>query len=140
MKGDNSVNRVEDMKTRSVLNTLIEYSGMENRKCREELKALFRDGEREYYVNFSNDRLMFECYGWDGLLLCAFVSKHFPESWEFVEWRFAFDSFAELTDRILSGASSQDLIAAFKSKTRELESRLGKITDIIEKHEQKENE
>lgn len=122
------------MKTRRVLDALIEFSGMENRECP---KATFRDSEREYYVTFSNDRLMFECYGWDGMLLCAFVSECFPKNWEFIEWRYVFDSFATLTVRVLSGAQAQDLIDKFKSQTHELESRLREITNIIKKHEQK---
>lgn len=126
------------MKTRSVLDALIEFSNLEKGECPDKLKATFRDGEREYYVTFCNERLMFECYGWEGMLLCAFVSTHFPEHWTFAGWRFAFDSFADLTDRVLLGARAQDLAAAFKSKTQELESRMSQITDIIKKHEQKE--
>jgi|GEM_PF-5568463 len=126
------------MKTRSVLDALIEFSNLEKGECPDKLRATFRDGEREYYVTFCNERLMFECYGWEGMLLCAFVSAHFPEHWTFAGWRFAFDSFADLTDRVLLGARAQDLTDAFKLKTEELEARLNKITDIIKKHEQKE--
>lgn len=121
--------------TKNVLDTLIEFSDLENGGCPDKLKATFRDGEREYYVTFSNDRLMFECFGWEGMLLCAFVSECFPENWEFVGWRFAFDSFANLTERILSGARAKNLVDEFKSKTHELEARLNKITNIIGKHE-----
>ena len=127
--------RVENVKTRSVLDTLIEFSNLENRKCGEELKATFRDGKREYYVTFSNDQLMFECYGWEGLLLCTFVSECFPESWEFIGWRFSFGYFGDLADQVLCGARAQDLVDAFKSKTQKLEDQLNKFTDIIGKHE-----
>lgn len=138
MKGDNSVNRVENVKTRSVLNTLIEFSGLENGECPDKLKATFRDGEREYYVTFCNERLMFECYGWEGMLLCAFVSECFPKSWEFVGWRFAFGSFTSLIIQVLVGERSQDLTDAFRSEIQRLEAQLNKITNIIAKHEQKE--
>ena len=136
MKGDNSVNGVEDMKTRSVLDTLIEFSNLDDGKCPEKLKATFREGEREYYVTFNNNQLMFECYGWEGMLLCTFVSECFPKSWEFVEWRFAFDLFANLTNQVLLGARAQDLVDAFNCKTQEFETRLNKIVDVIVKHEQ----
>lgn len=125
----------KNVKTQSVLDTLIEFSKLENGECPDKLKATFRDGDREYYVTFCNERLMFECYGWEGMLLCAFVYEHFPKSWEFVGWRFAFDSFADLTDRVLCGARAQDLVDAFKSKTQKLEDRLNKFTNIIGNHE-----
>lgn len=126
------------MKTRSVLDALIEFSNLENGECPDKLRATFRDGEQEYYVTFCNERLMFECYGWEGMVWCTFVSECFPKDWKFVGWRFAFDSFTDLTDRVLSGASAQDLIDEFKSKMQKFEARLNKITDIIKKHEQKE--
>lgn len=127
------------MNTKSVLDALIEFSGLDKEKCPDELKATFQDGNREYYVTFSNDRLMFECYGWEGLLLCTFVYECFPKSWEFIGWRFAFDSFAELTERVLIGTLAQDLIDEFNFKTHELESRMREITNIIKKHEQKDD-
>lgn len=126
------------MKTQSVLDTLIEFSGLETGKCKDELKATFRDGDREYYVTFCNERLMFECFGWEGMLLCAFVSECFPKSWKFVGWRLAFDSFEDITEQLLSGARAQDLTDAFKSKSQKFEARLNRITNIIKKHEQKE--
>ena len=128
------------MKTRSVLDALIEFAELENEKSQKVPEAYFRDNKREYFVTFCLERLMFECVGWDGMLWCAFTSECFPEDWEFIGWRYAFESFTTLTVRVLSGAQAQDLIDEFKSKTQELESQLREITNIIKKHEQKENE
>lgn len=127
------------MKTRSVLDALIEFAELENEKSKKVPEAYFRYNDREYFVTFCCKKLMFECYGWEGMLLCAFVFGHFPENWEFVGWRYAFDSFSTLTVRVLSGAQAQDLIDEFKSQTQELESQLREITNIIKKHEQKED-
>lgn len=128
------------MKTRSVLDALIEFAELEKEKCQNVPKAYFRDGEREYFVTFCRDRQMFECFGWDKLLRCTFVYGYFPEHWEFVSWRFAFNPLSHLRVRILSGPRAQDLSDAFESQTQELESQLREITNIIKKHEQKENE
>lgn len=123
------------MKTKNILDTLIEFSDLENGECPDKLEAAFRGGEREYYVTFNNERLMFECFGWEGMLLCAFVSECFPENWKFIGWRFAFGSFTSLIIRVLVGERSQDLTDAFRSEIQELEARLNKITTIIGKHE-----